>query len=339
MAVVDRPEWRPVSASTLGVGVVSHRSAREASLFARSRFDIPAIPILPHRSPAETPLARIAQGLSGITIGQYGAIAIRADSVDIATEEPSLTGDGFVGMRVFLEDAAGDPGFGRHLAVGSMGPLSLAAVLVRAGVPIERALDVAGRALRLHLGALVDAVAAQLPEVVPLVIIDEPILADLLDEEFPIAADAAIDLLSGAMAAVEHRALVGLQCASVADWEVALASGPDLLIASGASSGAGAPALQRFFDGGGWVAWGVVAGGGPIGRGANRIFDDLMRSWCELVDRGVDPIALRERCLITCAGDLGSFTPEISDQLAMTLGDVARLVRSQAVAARFTLGA
>lgn len=340
MAYIDRPTIQPVSASTLGVGTLAHRSAREASSFARSAFDIPAVPRLPHRSPAETALARVAQCLSGITIGQYGAIAVCADRVDIAPDGPSLVGDGFEGMRVFLDDAAADPAFGPLVAVESMGPLSLAAALVRAGVAIDRALAVAGQGVRVHLGALVDTIVAALPSVVPIVIIDEPIVADLLDEGFPIAADEAIDLLSSAMAAVEDRALVAVQCPSVADWEVALASGPDVLVASApASSGAGAPALQRFFDGGGWVAWGVVPTGGPVGRGAHRIFDDLMRSWCELVDRGVDPVAVRERCLITCAGDLGSYTPELSARLAETVGDVARLVRSQAVSTRFTLGA
>ncbi len=44
-------------AATTGVGALPHRNAVQAAAFAFEAFDVPTIPSLPRRSPAEAPIA------------------------------------------------------------------------------------------------------------------------------------------------------------------------------------------------------------------------------------------------------------------------------------------
>ena len=101
------------------------------------------------------------------------------------------------------------------------------------------------------------------PDVDP--IIDEPELGELMDESFAIAPDIAIDLMSGALAAVEHEAIAGLHCC--ADIEVAplLAAGPSILsVPVRESLVDDAGQISKFLHNGGTIAWGVVPTDGPI---------------------------------------------------------------------------
>ena len=71
-------------------------------------LELPAIPTLPKRSPAEGMIPQALVGLAGITVGQYGSIAFDAASFD--PEAPVVTDlqhDAFGGWRAFLAAAAG----------------------------------------------------------------------------------------------------------------------------------------------------------------------------------------------------------------------------------------
>src|SRR5690606_2816115 len=119
----------------------------------------------------------------------------------------------------------------------------------------------------------------------------------------PLAAEAVIDLLSGALAALEGGATTGVHCCSPTDWRLVSAAGPTVLSLPATpevvepSSAALAAHLERD----GWIAGGAVPTTGPLGVGADRLWRRLTGVWCELVAAGCDPVQLRAQALVTPA--------------------------------------
>jgi hypothetical protein len=329
-----------VPGASFGVGSLPHRDALEAAHFSLGAFGIPTIPTLPRRSPAEGMIAQALVGMPGIALGQYGSVAIDASAVDAdAPCATDLQHDAFAGFRAFLEVAA-DHGLAGPVKFQVVGPVTLGAALVRAGLDTPVAFDVAQAAVRERIGALSRALAAALPDAAPIVVLDEPAMAELMDAGFPIAPESAIDLLSGAMAVAEPFALVGVHCCSPADWATVLASGPALLsLAARSDVAESAGYIARFIEDGGFVAWGAVATNGPVGWSAERSWRELSELWCTLVQRGCEPALLRRQSLVTPECGLGPHTPAIAAQVCELVGEVGRRIHDQAVATRFVLGA
>ena len=132
---------RPGAAT--GIGSLPHRSVHDAATFALREYELPAIPTLPRRSPAEGMIAQALVGISGVTLGQYGSIAVDVDRLDpeapVATD---LGHDAYGGLRAFLATAAARQLRG-PVKWQFTGPVTLGAALTRVGVPPDRAFAVA----------------------------------------------------------------------------------------------------------------------------------------------------------------------------------------------------
>lgn len=326
--------------STTGIGSLPHRNADQAAEFAFAAHDIPAIPSLPRRSPAESPIAQALGGVPGVTFGPYGTIAVDVDRLDVcAPVVTDLRSDGFVGFRTFLDHAVRREHTG-PVKWQFVGPLSVGIGLRRAGAPAALAFGVALHVVRSHLRMLAEAVAAALPASLQLVVLDEPFADDLLQRDFPIAPGEAVDLLSAAMAAVEPLAAVGVHCCGDADVAMLIESGPRLLsLPASKRLVPMAGYLDRFLRNGGWVAWGAVTTEGPIGVASDRSWHQLSSVWCELVQRGADPARLREQCILTPECGLGTHSTDVAERVCHSLREVSRRARSEAAAAKFVLGA
>ena len=99
-------QWRPQGMVT-GIGSLPHRDASAAAAFSLASADLPAIPTLPRRSPAEGMISQAVAGMRGFTIGQYGSIAVDVDAVD--PDDPAssqLHDDAYAGLFAFLDEAA-----------------------------------------------------------------------------------------------------------------------------------------------------------------------------------------------------------------------------------------
>jgi hypothetical protein len=329
------------SGTASGVGGLPHRDAAVAARFALEQLpDLPAMPTLPRRSPAEGVVTQSVIGIRGITLGPYGSFAVDVRRVDpLADAELRFDHEAFAGARAFLEHAA---------AVGTtgpvkwqfVGPLTLGIALARAGVPSELAFKVAVRAVRQQVQLLHQHVASALPACAQVVVLDEPALPEMMEPSFPLPPDVAIDLLSGALAAVEHGALVGVHSVGAPDWASVIAAGPGLLslpVRSNLVPIAGY--LARFLEEGGWIAWGAVTTNGPVPSSPERPWRELSALWCELVAGGCDPLLLRQQALITPSGGLGSHSESVAARVLRIVREIADRVHGQAVAARLTIGA
>jgi len=326
--------------STTGVGSLPHRNAAQAVEFAFDAYDVPAIPSLPRRSPAESVIAQALVGAAGVTLGQYGTVAVDVEHLDpSAPVDTDLRRDNFVGFRTFL-DTATERGYKGPIKWQFVGPISVGVALRRAGASTDVAFAVAVQAVSDHLRALSSAVSAALPMSPQLVVLDEPFADTLMSPDFPIAPDQAIDLLSEAMAVLEPQATIGVHCCGDADVATLLESGPSVLSLPASSSLVPlAGYLDRFLRNGGWIAWGAVATEGPIGVTSTRSWHQLAKVWCELVQRGCDAGLLRTQSLLTPECGLGVHSVNTAERLCHSLRDVSRSLRSEAAAAKFVLGA
>ena len=334
---------RIANGTTVGIGSLPHRDLDAGARFALDATAIPTVPSLPKRSPAEGIIVQAMLGIDGVTVGQYGAIAVDVNRVDpLADVTTDLQHDAFAGFRRFLELAAERHAVQPIEAVKwqLVGPVTLGMALLRAGVPVHDAFDVSVRAVRSHVQHLLDAVEAAVPGARQLVFIDEPDMVDLTDAHFPVAPDIAIDLVSGALAAIEPRALSGLHVCGDADWSTLISAGPQILsVPIGASIVDAAGYLQQFLARGGIVAWGAVHTDGPISTTAERPWRQLTQLWCQLVERGCDQVMLRTQCLVTPECGLGVHSPSVAERVHRITAEVGRRVHDQATATRFVLGA
>jgi methionine synthase II (cobalamin-independent) len=344
----------PVSTSTLlrsiasgastGIGGLPHLDAGEAADFVLDVMGIPAIPTLPRRSPAESYVNKAMVGMRGVTVGQYGSIAIDVQRLDpLAGVVTDLADDAFVGFRTFLERAAVARREGRFTGPVKwqfVGPVTFGIALMRAGVAMSVAFEAAVRCVRERLEHLIAAVDAALPGVIQVVILEEPALAGMMEAGFPLAPDTAIDLVSGALAAVETSAVSGLHVCGLGDIPSQLAAGPAILCVPVHPQVVDSTGyLMRFMERGGIVAWGVVPTVGPMATTVERPWRQLSGMWCELVQHGADPVLLRQQAIVTPECGLAAHSRSLAEQVHRIAAELGERVRDQAVASKWVLGA
>ena len=173
-----------------------------------------------------------------------------------------------------------------------------------------------------------------------LVVFDEPGLVGGLRPEIELSPDGVIDLLSGALAAVEGRALTGVHCCGATDWRLVLQSGPDLIsLPVGADVTPAAGALASFLERGGWVAWGAVATNEPLGEQPSRSWRQLSGQWCELVQNACDPVLLRRQALVTPACGLALHDVAQADHVFDITRRLAEKIHDQVMGIRLSVGA
>lgn len=337
-SVAKRTNPALVGGMSMAIGSLPHRSFRDAFELSMNGTDIATVPSLPLRAPAESLIAQALVGIQGVTAGPYGSIGIDAPQLDPgAYVSTDLDDESFASFRRFLKYAKGHTGTVKWQFVG---PVTLGAALQRAGVSANIAYAVALRAVQQHTDYLAREVARSLPKCQQIVVLDEPDFGAIADPEFVLPPDAAIDLLSGALAVLEPMAIAGVHCCGDADLASILAAGPTLLsvpAAAGLIESAGY--IQRFVDNGGWIAWGAIATDGPIPHSAERPWRQLCELWCQMVQRGCDAARLRQQSLISPGCGLSGHSVAAAEAILELTRQLSARVKDQSSATRFALGA
>jgi hypothetical protein len=322
------------------IGSLPHTDPVRAVEFVLQRQRrLPAAPSLPQRSPLEGMIAQAAWGIEGVAVLPDGSL-----DLDLAAFDPEapiadaeLAGEPFVGLRTFL-DAVADRT--EPIKLQLTGPVTLGLALHVAGADADRAFAVAAHAVRARAAAMLDLAQATAPACDLVVMLDEPGLVGLLDPDFPLDRESAVDLTSGALALLEQVATTGLHCCGPTDWKLALQAGPAILsVPVGAGIEQAGGALGRFLDDGGWVAWGAVPTDEPIGSSPGRLFRQLSASWCELVQAGCDPIVLRTQAMVTPACGLALHGESQAERVLALTRQVGARLHDQAIGVRLAVGA
>ncbi|MCU0268760.1 MAG: hypothetical protein MUF83_08940 [Acidimicrobiales bacterium] len=323
------------------IGSLPHVDPSDAVDFVlRTHPKLPAAPSLPARSRREGMIAQAAQGVAGIAVHDDGSLHVVESALDpeAPLTDPGFGGDSYVGLRAFLNAVSERRG---PIKLSLTGPVTLGVALHLLGVAPELAFRVAGAAVRQRAAALLDHVGRRVPQAQLVVFVDEPALGSAMFPDFPLAPLAAVDLVSGALAALERGAVTGLHCCGTADWRLLLQAGPQVLSMptdAGVESSAGA--LASFLDRGGWVAWGAVPTDRPIGTTVERLWRMLTVLWCTLVtEGGCDPVLLRTQSMITPACGLYRHGVPQAEQVMIHTRRLAERLHDQAVGVRLQIGA
>jgi hypothetical protein len=329
----------PVGLGT-SVGPLPHLDPAAAADFVlRHQPRLPALPSLPGRSPLERRLAQAAWGVAGVTVLPDGSLSLHPSDLEPGAPLGDLdfSGEPYAGLRAFVAALHDRPGPAKFQLTG---PVSLGVALHAAGVALRLAFEVAAAVVRQRAQALVELLARRAPRVEPVVFVDEPSMGAVTDPAFPLSTDAAVDLVSGVLATLEGRTTTGLRCGGGADWNVVQGAGPQILATPvGPELAEQAGALDRFLEGGGWVAWGAVPTEGPVGGGVDRLWRSLSALWCQLVRAGVDPVRLRSQALVTPHGGLGRHHVDQAGNVLNLVDRLAGRLYDQATGLRLSVGA
>lgn len=323
------------------MGSLPHHDAAEAAVFVLRRHpQLPAAPQLPGRSPLEGMVAQGARGIPGVTVAPDGRLAVGPEGLDpsVPVRTP-IDRVSHGGLFAFLRAAAGRTA---PVKVQLAGPVTLGLALVDAGVAPADAFAVAGTAVADHARELVALVRRSLPGSSVLAVLDEPGLIRLSVGGVPLTADGTIDLLSGALAALESAgATTGVHCCGLTDWRLVSHAGPTLLAlpAEAAVVLGGAGALAAHLERGGWIAWGAVPTDQPVGADADRLWRQLSALWGDLVRLGCDPALLRTQSLVTPACGLAGHGVSQAGLWLDLASELAGRVSDQAMATRLSIGA
>lgn len=321
------------------VGSLPHGDAGEAVAFTLERQPrLPAAPSLPGLSPVEGMIPQAAWGIAGVLVLPDGSLLVDEAAVDPdAPVGAGLDAAPFASLRAFLDSIAGRVA---PFKLQLTGPVTLGLALHAVGVPAERAFAVAGRAVILRVGEVLDSARRVAPGATPLVFLDEPGLTAALEPGFPLGVDDTLDLVSSALAAVEGGAIAGLHCCGRADWPVILQAGPQMLslpVDAGATDHPGA--FADYLDRGGWLAWGAVPTDRPLGETAEILWRRLVGEWDTLAEAGCEATRLVEQALITPAcGLVGLDIAQAGHVLDLT-NHLAQRVEARALELGLTLGA
>lgn len=335
MGAVELPAGMATS-----VGPLPHSDPAAAAAFVLElQPSLPAAPSLPNRSRLERRIAQAAWGIDGVSVRGDGSLSLDPRRIDPAAPltDPGLTGPPFTGFRSFLAAVSNRRGPAKFQLTG---PVSLGVALSAAGLELELSFRLAERVVGQRGRLLLELVAASAPLVEPVVVVDEPSLASLHDDGFPVPVTRALDMVSATLAVLEPVALTGLRPGWGSDLTLALETGPQLLIApAGDEVAVVAAPLDRFLERGGWVAWAAVPTEGPVGSSVDRLWRALSGLWCQLVRAGTDPARLRTQALVLPVGGLGRHhVPQAAATLELANG-VARRLYDQATGLRLSAGA
>ncbi len=321
------------------IGSLPFTDVDEAVAFVLAALpDLPAAPTLPRRDPREGMIAQAAWGIVGVEVRPDGTIAVEPAALDPAARlgDPALAGAPFATLRAFLAAVRGRTG---PVKLQVTGPATLAMALVEAGAPVDRACAVAGAAVRERAVAVLDAARAAAPEATLVMFLDEPALVGGPPEALGHPEDV-IDLVSGALAVCEPRAVTGVHVCGPSDWRMVLQTGPRVLsVPVDADLGPGAGALASFLDRGGWVAWGAVPTDRPLGDSASLCWRDLSAQWCSLVRAGCDPVLIRRQALVTPACGLALHELSTVDRVLDITRTVGLRIHDQLAGVKLSVGA
>ncbi len=334
--------------ATFGVGSLPHRSLTEALDFVWSSTDIPTIPSLPRRSPAEGMIAQALVGIEGVSVGQYGGISVDVAHLDVDQFiTTDLHSDAYGAFKEFLDTFA-ERNTRKVTSVKwqFVGPVTLGAALLRLGLEPGIAFPLALQAVRSHVVALEEEVTKACGDITQIIVLDEPSLAEALEPGYPVGIEYIIDLISGALAAVEPRNISGLHCCARTDWGAILATGANIISvpvpnASNEEDMAemlvAASRISDHLAHGGHIAWGAVRTDGPISVNPERSWKALMESMCALVQAGVSADDLRRHSYVTPACGLGTHADGVAERVFSLAQKLSAKVADESTVSRLTM--
>lgn len=317
------------------IGSLPHRTVDAAvAAQVQAGMTLLTLPELIDAGPSEGLLARGLAILPEVSVNDDGTFTIdrnrMRDDLPIGAECLSDREREFFRHPAVLRAPA--------LKVQTLGPLTAARALADAGMEANMARYRGILASRTRMEALAKAARSANRDATVLAMLDEPFLATRVFD--PATAEDEADVLSGVLMAAGRDALTGIHPCGNTGLDTAFAAGCDVLcVIPTPDVFAHLATLIRHTEAGGFLAWGAIPTSGPIHSHADGAWETLVRTWCELANRGCDPLLLRVQALITPECGLGNHSAEAAERVLGFVAELEARVRDQIVATRLSLGA
>lgn len=282
-----------------GVGSLPHDDASIAASFVQATTDIPYLPQLPNRHPAEGMLRQWGDGLCGVG-GVDEGIGLRYAAPE------SDRAEAFVGATALLK-----MNDGAEIKTQFTGPLTLTLALLAAGAPRDGLWDCVVEGLSSRLDRHLEMIRSTRPEIEVIVVMDEPALVMFAPgrEPGPIPIDQAAEAIARVFAAAPVPA--GIHVCGDTDWRTIAGLRPAWLSWDLAGLGDGflaaTDAIAEAVSEGTGIMWGVVpTDPAPIDEGTVR--SRYGTAVTRLVLEGIPIETLTHNALATPACGLAGLT-------------------------------
>lgn len=297
-----------------GIGSLPHVDPFEAALFVLGTTDVPYLPQLPNRNPAERMLPQWGAGLCGCGTANSELGLAYGSEADDRTE--ALVGAGTL-LRMLPSDT-------ETVKTQATGPVTLAIGLLAAGHPAGD--DLLAR-LKIELTARIAAhledIRNRLPNTEIILILDEPALSGLGGRSFPIEVGPARDLLEHVMAELPVRP--GIHCCGPTDWSLVSSLNPAWISwdidALGPQFEEDRESIAAATSAGTRIMWGVAPA--AMGSPPRDLVSRLQRAIGTLVMGGADMVSLTSQALYTPSCGLAGLTEGQAEIVARTVHSVA----------------
>lgn len=296
-----------------GVGSLPHVDPVEAASFVFDTTEIPYLPQLPNRHPAERMLPQWGDGLCGCgsSIDDLGL----AFGVSAADRRPAL-----LGAETLLSMLPPDT---KTLKTQATGPVTLATAMLAVGHPGGRSLyQCLAEELSRRINEHVEAIRRRLPGTEVILLLDEPALSSIDDRSFPIATSDALELLNAVMQSLSI--LPGVHCCGPTDWSLVASLKPAWISwdigALGPQFDEDREAIAAATSTGTRIMWGVAPA--VMGSPPRDLVSRLQRAIGSLVLGGADMVSITSDSLYTPSCGLAGLTEGQAEIVAGTVHTV-----------------
>lgn len=295
-----------------GIGSLPHLDPTEAAFFVLDTTDVPYLPQLPGRHPAERMLPQWGVGLCGCgySDSELGLI-YGSERVDRS--------EAFVGSDALLRMLPPDT---RAVKAQVTGPVTLAAAMLAAGHPGAGLFDCLVEGLAARINAYVAKIEKRLPNTELILILDEPAFSGIEDTAFSINLDDARHLATSVMERLSVRA--GIHCCGPTDWSFVSSLEPSWISwdvdALGPRFDEDAESVAMTVGGGTRIIWGVSPA--VMGSPPRDLVSRLQRAIGTLVLGGADMEALTSDGMYSPSCGLAGITEGQAEVVARSVRTV-----------------
>jgi hypothetical protein len=298
-----------------GIGSLPHLDPMAAALFVLDTTDVPYLPQLPNRSPAERMLPQWGAGLCGCGYSDSElGLSYGADQGDRS--------DALVGAAALLRLLPPDL---EAVKTQATGPVTLAAAMLAAGHPGgESLLNCLTEGLTARIENHLESIRSRLPNTEIILILDEPALSGLGGRTFPIGFEEAHDLLGQMMDRLSVRP--GVHCCGPTDWAFVASLHPAWfswdIDALGPQFEDEREAIAAATSAGTRIMWGVAPA--VMGSPPRDLVSRLQRAIGTLVLGGSDMESLTSDAMYTASCGLAGLTEGQAELVARSVHTVVR---------------
>ncbi len=296
-----------------GIGSLPHVDPIAAALFVLDTTDIPYLPQLPNRHPAERMLPQWGDGLCGCGYSD-SELGLRHGAPHGDRTEALLGSETL--LRMLPPDI-------ETLKTQVTGPVTMAVAMLAAGHPGGDNLyecltvELAGR-----ISAHVDSIRSRLPTTELILLLDEPALSGVGERLFPISRSDAHSLLAKTMMDLPLRP--GIHCCGPTDWAFVAGLEPAWiswdLDALGPQFEEEHETIAAATSAGTRIMWGVAPA--TMGSPPRDLVSRLQRAIGTLVLGGADMVSLTADALYTPSCGLAGLTEGQAEIVAGTVRTV-----------------